>query len=279
MVPGLLPGLALLPAPAGRAAAVVEATLEVRRGDPHPGEAELIAAVEVAAVGELVPAQHPPLRRASARRGGSRSVFPRPMTVTSRVRPKTLAPSMLMSTAMRPSGTGGWRARYSEPRRPCSSAATAAKRMLRLGAFSSAAYARGHGEHPRHSRGIVLGPVVDGVFARRGIGLRCRGGRGARCRARPPRKARIAAGEQAEHVRGAGALDAAVEGGARDAQRHGLEVARFAERTSSSRSARRAPTSLRQASSVTQPRRGTRRSLPGTEYCGPVQELRTTCHG
>ena len=58
--------------------------------------------------------------------------------VRSRVRPQMLMPSMLMFAAMRPAGIGGCAARYAEPSRPCSSAATAAKYTERRGGSGSA---------------------------------------------------------------------------------------------------------------------------------------------
>ncbi len=58
------------------------------------------------------------------------------MTETSFVRPQMFAPSMLMSTAIKPTGDGGCSTRYCDPSRPCSSAATAANKMLRFGAFA-----------------------------------------------------------------------------------------------------------------------------------------------
>ena len=64
--------------------------------------------------------------------------LPRPMTLTSRVRPQMLRPSRFRLAAIRPGGTGGCSMRNCEPSRPCSSAATAAKSTLRFGAFGCA---------------------------------------------------------------------------------------------------------------------------------------------
>ena len=79
-----------------------------------------------------------PWASAMARTQSSSEDLPRPMTGTSRVRPQMLMPSMLTFAASRPGGTGEWRARYEEPSSPCSSAATAAKRIERRGRSGSA---------------------------------------------------------------------------------------------------------------------------------------------
>src|SRR5262249_50104827 len=70
VVAGLLPGLALLPSPAGRAPAVVEPALEVGGGDADPGEAELVAPVEVPPVRELVAAEDASLPAGEGPEGG-----------------------------------------------------------------------------------------------------------------------------------------------------------------------------------------------------------------
>ena len=67
--------------------------------------------------------------------------LPLPKIVTSRVRPQTLPSSKLMSAAILPGGKVGFRAKYLEPRSPCSSAATNSNRTLRRGGSGSAAKA------------------------------------------------------------------------------------------------------------------------------------------
>ena len=199
--------------------------------------------------------------------------------MTSRVRPKMLAPSMLMSAAMRPSGTGGCAARYCEPSRPCSSAATAAKRMLRLGAFGERGVGAGHARAspprprrcpPRRCRWrprrawrrslhaeVVVVRGVEHDLLRRAAG---------RCRAAG--RARSRCGVRSHAV---------VEGGADtcDAQRHGLEVARSARRHAARRG--RWPASASElaawrprSSSLHLEARGA--SVPGSSNCSPVQE-------
>ena len=164
---------------------------------------------------------------------------------------------MLMLAAMRPSGTGGCAARYCEPSSPCSSAATAAKRMR------APRRLRQRGVRPRHARAAPPRP-------RRCPPRRCRwrprrawrrclacpGDRGARCRApTSPRELRVAAGQQAEHVRGRRARDLGCRSACDTchAQRHGPEVAASApRRTSSSRSCAAERGELAVASSVIQ---------------------------
>ena len=123
----------------------------------------------------------------------------------------------------------------------------------------------GHGEHqlplPRH----CPRPRCRWRPRRAEHRCACRGGRGARCRARPREESRgslpgSTARTFAVRVRSmwlSKAVLTAMPSGT------GWNSRRFAERTSSSRSRPASPTSLRQASSVTQPRTGTRRSVVG----------------
>ena len=151
------------------------------------GEVELVRAVEEAPVGELVGHHAPALQRRPAPWiQSSRVDLPRPIIVTSRVRPQMLMPSMLMLAARRPAGTGGCAARYFEPSRPCSSRGHRRE--------EHAAARRAAGARPWPWRWRASPPRPTRCRARRCRSrprpawrrLRaCRGDRGARCRARP----------------------------------------------------------------------------------------------
>ena len=159
---------------------------------------------------------------------------------------------MLMLAAMRPAGTGGCAARYCEPSRPCSSAATAANSTERRGRWGSAAIASAIASIAATPARVVERAVVDRVLAGLGAAFACRGDRGGRCRAPPRRRAR-------DRCRAAArctfavclrvtSLASAID--QRHAQRHRPEVALLRRR----RAARRGPGRPARRAAATRPR-------------------------